>query len=105
MGVVVLILLIACVNLANLTLARAAARSHEMSTRAALGASRRQIVLQLLTESILLSATGALLALAFAHWGSPLLIGLITQGHTKSRHSRLAARLARFRPLPPPRRF
>jgi hypothetical protein len=45
-----------------------------------LGASRRQIVGQLLTESLLLSAAGALLALAVAHWGSPLLVGLITQG-------------------------
>src|ERR1022692_1978818 len=75
MGVVALILLIACVNLANLTLARAAARSHEMSTRTALGASRRQIVLQLLTESLLLSATGASLALAFAlRFGAGLLL-------------------------------
>ena len=80
MGAVVLILLIACVNLANLTLARAAARSSEMNTRAALGASRRQIVLQLLTESLLLSAIGTLLALALAHWGSPMLVRLITEG-------------------------
>jgi predicted permease len=80
MGVVALILLIACVNLANLALARTAARRHEMNTRAALGASRRQIVIQMLTESVLLSVAGALLALPFARWGGPLLLGLVTQG-------------------------
>jgi predicted permease len=79
-GIGGLILLVVCVNFANLTLARVAARRYEMSTRVALGASPRRIIGQLLTESLLLSFTGAVLALAFAYWGSQLLMALMTEG-------------------------
>jgi predicted permease len=80
-GIVGLILLVACVNLASLMLARAAARSHEMSVRIALGANRWALARQVLTESLALSASGGLLGLFFAYWGSRLLVSLLTEGY------------------------
>ncbi|MFZ0039479.1 MAG: ABC transporter permease [Candidatus Acidiferrales bacterium] len=80
-GLAGLTLLVACLNLANLMLAHATARSHEMSVRAVLGASRWSLVRQVLIESLTLSLTGALLGLAFAYWACRLLLLLITRGN------------------------
>jgi predicted permease len=79
-GIVGLILLVACVNLANLMLARAAARSHEMSVRVALGAGRGALLCQVFAESLTLSLAGAILGVVFAYWASHALVLLMTEG-------------------------
>jgi putative ABC transport system permease protein len=96
LGAVTFVLLIACGNVANLLLARAAVRAKEMAIRTALGAGRGRIIRQLLTESIVLAIAGGLLGLVIAHFGIRFLVTVNPANVPRLAEAGLDARVVTF---------
>ena len=98
-----LVMLVACVNVANLLLARSAHRSREFAIRASLGASPRQLVASLLAESLMLSLAAAAFGILVAYWGVGVATAALPGGIPRAGESRLtyACWQSRCRPRSP----
>ena len=96
LGAVGLVLLIACANVANLLLARSAARQKEIAIRAAMGASRTRVLRQMLTESILLSAIGGIAGLILSIWLTDVLMSMLPEGAPRLEHIGIDYRVLTF---------